>query len=79
VTFETIEESHILTQCNITSQITDLILKAVDQGEKAEPNNNGFMVEDETELQVISLSLINDHPAPDDVMLPNVMTILALN
>ncbi|OIW22515.1 hypothetical protein CONLIGDRAFT_587335 [Coniochaeta ligniaria NRRL 30616] len=77
--FETIENSSIFTQCHLISQVSDLILKAVGQGEKLGVPDNAFVIEDDSELQEISLSFVNDHPGPDDVVLPNGMRILALN
>lgn len=77
--FETIESSAIFTQCRLISQVSDLILKAVGQGEKIGVPDNAFIIEDDSELEEISLSFVNDHPGPDDVVLPNGMKILALN
>lgn len=77
--FETIQESSIFTTCRLTSEVSDLLLKAVGQGEKLGAPNNRFMVEDESDLQEISLSFVNDHVGSDDVVLPNGMKIVALN
>lgn len=77
--FETIENSAIFTRCNLITQISDLILKAIGQGEKLGVTDNSFVIEDDSELEEISLSFVNDHPGPGNVVLPNGMTILALN
>ena len=79
VVLETIESSHVFSQCHLIGEVSDLVLKAVGQGEKLGAPNNAFMIEDESELAEISLSFVNDHPGPDNVVLPNGMTILELN
>jgi len=76
---EAIEDSRIFTQCHLATEVSDLILRAVGQDEKSDMSNRAFMIEDDSELAEISLSFVNDHPGPDAVVLPNGMTILALN
>ncbi|KAK4187141.1 hypothetical protein QBC35DRAFT_464069 [Podospora australis] len=88
---EIVETSHIFTECQLKQDIAALLVKAVTQAEKTElsktaPNNyrhnKGFtravVVEDDSELQEISLSFVNDH-GPDDIVLPCGLTILPLN
>ncbi|KAB5529070.1 hypothetical protein GE09DRAFT_1064621 [Coniochaeta sp. 2T2.1] len=77
--FETIESSSVFTECHLASQVSDLILKAVAQEERFGASENAFTIEDDSELQEISLSFVNDHPGPEDVVLPNGMTVLTLN
>lgn len=82
---ETIEASPIFTECNLKQDIAELIRAAVAQAERFEsprrhvrgPRN--LVVEDDSELQEFSLSFVNDHRAPGDVVLPCGLTILPLN
>lgn len=88
---EIVEASHIFAECQLKQEITRLLVQAVTQAEKTQlkttaPNNyrhnKGFrravVVEDDSELQEISLSFVNDH-GQDDVVLPCGLTILPLN
>ncbi|KAK4227798.1 hypothetical protein QBC38DRAFT_526160 [Podospora fimiseda] len=82
---ETIEASTIFTECNLKQEVTELIRGAVAQAEKVEsphrhmrgPRN--LVVEDDSELQEFSMSFVNDHRGPGDVVLPCGLTILPLN
>lgn len=79
---ETIEGTRIFTTCPLKQAIADLITKAVELADKAvSPHGRGagraIVVVDDSELQEISLSYINDK-GPNDMVLPCGLTILPL-
>jgi len=88
---ETIEASPIFAEClNLKREVSELIRAAVEaQAERLEGGSDGahagragprrIVVEDDSELQEISMSFVNDHRAPGDVVLPCGLTILPLN
>lgn len=80
---ETVEASTIFTACSLRREAADLIVRAVrnaDQVESAHHHgaSRAIVVEDDSELQEISLSFVND-TGPDDMVLPCGLTILPLN
>ncbi|KAK1751306.1 hypothetical protein QBC47DRAFT_80661 [Echria macrotheca] len=80
---ETIEGSTIFTTSPLKQAIADLITRAVEQADKAvSPHGRGagraIVVVDDSELQEMSLTYVNDK-APDDMVLPCGLTILPLN
>jgi hypothetical protein len=80
---ETVEGSPIFTSCPLKAAIADLIVKAVALADKiSSPHGRGaareIVILDDSELQEISLSFVNDK-SPDDVVLPCGLTILPLN
>ncbi|KAK3374781.1 hypothetical protein B0H63DRAFT_480871 [Podospora didyma] len=83
---ETIEASRIFSSCQLKTEIADLVVKAVEQAERVDVPNSpnqragsrGIVVEDDSELQEISLSFVNDK-GPDDMFLPCGLKILRLN
>jgi len=80
---ETIEGSYVFTSCPLKQAIADLIVKAVEKADQiASPHGRGArrtsIMVDDSELQEISLSYVNDK-GPDDMVLPCGLTILPLN
>jgi len=83
---ETVEASTVFSECTLPSAVADLIVKAVqtaaDRGAGGHHPHHGesraIIVEDDSELQEISLSFVNDHKAAGDVVLPCGLTILPL-
>ncbi|KAK0703879.1 hypothetical protein B0T26DRAFT_733121 [Lasiosphaeria miniovina] len=88
VVLETVEASPIFASCQLKSQVADLIARAVEQAEDGRAPNfvaNGrhassraIIVEDDADLQEISMSFVNDKN-PDDMVLPCGLSILRLN
>ncbi len=80
---DTIEGSSVFTSCQLKQSVADLIVKAVEVADRImSPHGRGasraFTVDDDSELQEISLSFVNDK-SPDDIVLPCGLTILPLN
>ncbi|KAK3905461.1 hypothetical protein C8A05DRAFT_12704 [Staphylotrichum tortipilum] len=83
---EMVEASTVFSECTLPSAVADLIVKAVqraaDRGAGGHHPRHGesraIVVEDDSELQEISLSFVNDHKAAGDVVLPCGLTILPL-
>jgi hypothetical protein len=82
---ETIEASPVFSACRLVTEVGDLILRAVEGAEidtrghfGAGVGGKGIVVEDDSELEEISLSFVNDK-GPNDIVLPNGLRILQLN
>jgi len=80
---DTVESSPIFSSCPIKQAVADLIASAVASADKiASPHGRGaaraILVVDDSELQEMSLSFVNDK-GPDDMVLPCGLTILPLN
>ncbi|GAB1320905.1 hypothetical protein MFIFM68171_11115 [Madurella fahalii] len=80
---ETVEASTVFTTCSLRKEIADLIVRAIRNADKFEAAHHhgasrAIVVEDDSELQEISLSFVNDK-GPDDMVLPCGLTILPLN
>lgn len=82
---EEIESSPIFTSCRMRKEVADLIYGAVEKADKGaashftrEARGKGTLMVDDSDLQEISLSFVNDK-GPDDMVLPNGLRILPLN
>jgi hypothetical protein len=76
---DTIECSPIFTSCRLKNEVSDLIQSAVRQGEgEGGGSGRNSVVLDDSDLQEISLSYVNDK-GPDDMVLPCGLRILRLN
>ncbi|KAK5655765.1 hypothetical protein OQA88_5302 [Cercophora sp. LCS_1] len=80
---ETVENSGIFASCPLKHAISDLIVRSVEQADKiSSPHGRGagraLVVMDDSELQEMSLSFVNDK-GPNDMVLPCGLTILPLN
>lgn len=84
---ETVEGSGVFTSCTLRGQVAEVMVRAVQRAERAREGQGGarrhagaprgIVVEDDSELQEISLSFVNDK-GPDDMVLPSGLTILPL-
>jgi hypothetical protein len=84
---ETVEGSGVFTSCTLRGQVAEVMVRAVQSAERAREGQagarrhagapRGIVVEDDSELQEISLSFVNDK-GPDDMVLPSGLTILPL-
>ena len=84
---ETVEASTVFTTCALRKGVADLLVRAVERADAVRFAGAGgnqhhgapraVVVEDDSELQEISLSFVNDK-GPDDMVLPCGLTILPL-
>ena len=84
---ETVEASTVFTTCALRKGVADLLVRAVEWADAVRFAGAGgnqhhgapraVVVEDDSELQEISLSFVNDK-GPDDMVLPCGLTILPL-
>ncbi|KAL1844548.1 hypothetical protein VTK73DRAFT_2321 [Phialemonium thermophilum] len=90
---ETVEASRVFTQGFALGEVAELIARAVEQAERGDAAAGGssssrgggggraprsLVVEDDSELEEISLHFVNDR-GPDETVLPNGMRVLVLN
>ncbi|EAQ88852.1 hypothetical protein CHGG_05471 [Chaetomium globosum CBS 148.51] len=84
---ETVESSAVFSSCTLHGQVAEVMVRAVQGAARAREGSTGgrrhagaprgIVVEDDSELQEISLSFVNDQ-GPDDVVLPSGLTLLPL-